>query len=273
MEYCSYEEAFPEIHTGSIGGGTPLVGCTDKKATKEERRAAKRRAKKCKSEALKYLTEQEEGVGAMKEADQPDPDRPAVKRMEGVDSLQQQTSEGFRPPVTPGASCLVQDAAYPSYFGKGVDDADETEEGFSTFTNIIGDDPNYRLEGAAPVPTPTTALPSGEDSVLPVPSVSDTWKPMTPSGASTSFFKYLPAPGGSKPKAAPPRKADVEEAPTAAGTTKKDEKESLVARMDQIMGRLEFLEKRRVQNTQTELLMFVGTGVFMLFVLEFASRR
>ena len=52
MDLCSLEEAFPNIDTGSVhkaltgSSGFPYVGGTDSKPSREERRAARKRAKK-----------------------------------------------------------------------------------------------------------------------------------------------------------------------------------------------------------------------------------
>jgi hypothetical protein len=84
MDLCSIEDAFPNIDTGTIhkstgSSGFPFVGGTDDKPSREERRAARKKAKKCKGPAGKYVEAQAQDV--------PDPDRPAMKRLEEVESL------------------------------------------------------------------------------------------------------------------------------------------------------------------------------------------
>jgi hypothetical protein len=54
---------------------------------------------------------------------------------------------------------------------------------------------------------------------------------------------------------------------------KAEDKDKLLARIDSLMGRLEMLEKKRTQDTQTELLAFIGTGLFLLLSLEVVMRR
>jgi hypothetical protein len=280
--YCSIEDAFPTIDTGSLGngngGGIPKVGCTDPKPTKEERRAARKKAKRCKVPAdLDYLALQEDGIQAAAEVATeplgPDPDRPAVVKMTGVPPFQVGgAAEGFKLPVLPKASCTFTDPGYPDYFGSGVDS--DSEEGFSTFTNVIGDDPNYRLEGAAPPPDPKLELPIDTNSVLPVPSVVDTWKPLTPAGASTAFFKYLPPPGGQRPEPVDEERAEErDEVPPVvkpAGASERDS--AMQAKLTELIGRIEQIEQKRAETSQTELLLFVGTGLVLLGVLEYAGR-
>ena len=141
MDLCSLEDAFPNIETGSIhktftGSPFPYVGGTDSKPSREERRAARKRAKKVKGPAQTYF----ESIAG--DIPPTDPDRPAVKRMDSV-TPEQDKKDGFAIPVLPKASCLVSDAGTPSYFGKSYDD--ESEEGFSSFSAALDDNPNYNI--------------------------------------------------------------------------------------------------------------------------------
>jgi prefoldin subunit 5 len=44
-------------------------------------------------------------------------------------------------------------------------------------------------------------------------------------------------------------------------------------KMQHLIGRLDELEKQRRQDSQTEILMFVGTGLFLLVSFELMRRR
>jgi hypothetical protein len=264
MELCSLEDAFPTIKTDSLRGTPP--GCKDTTASKEERKAARKRAKKCKGPPLSYL-----------EAEETDPDRPAVKRMDAVPTVTEQNEE-FAMPVLPKASCTFSDPGYPSYFGKGVDD---TEEGFSSFTNVIGDDPNYRLESDATksFELKGVAMPGGSPT-LPVPSVNDVWKPATPTGSYTAFVSSLPLPGGMIPKGRDDivyrqEQQDNDElpGPTAAEDSETVTRDVLIKRIEELQGRLDQLETTRRKNSQTEILIFVGTGIFVLASLHMITGR
>jgi hypothetical protein len=122
MELCSIEDAFPDIQ-----GKNPAPGCTDVKSSKEERRAARKRAKKCKGPSEDFLNAVDDIPT--------DPDRPAVKRMgeipafasyeDAFKDLSGAEFEGFKMPVLPASNCLMSDPGYPSYFGKGLEDAAE----------------------------------------------------------------------------------------------------------------------------------------------------
>lgn len=141
----------------------------------------------------------------------------------------------------------------------GVDDA--TEEGFTSFTNIIGDDPGYRMDADFTQQFAGKGLEKAQGSeVLPTPSVKNVWKPLTPSGARTAFFESLPAPGGLIPidqaRQAPPY-----------------DKDEFFRRLDSIYARLDDLEMRKSENAQTEILLFITSGIFVLFSLDMLVRK
>ncbi len=288
MEYCSLSDAFPEI-----GGGPAPTGCSDAKAGSIARKEERKKAKRCKGPPLTFL----EGSG---DAPLTDPDRPALiplpetpplNKSTGliqhapVDAPPQEPFTDFNPkdPMYALSSFLSQQAPrdeselntmpmnvagpnkqqaskLPKYFGANYDDdREEVEEGFASFTNIIGDDPAYRLS-----PDFTSAFAgkgvekaSGTE-VLPVPSVKNVWKPLTPGGACTAFFDKLPSPGGDIPIGYPPPSYD---------------KEEMFRRLDSIYARLDDLELRRSENAQTETLMFVMSGIFILFSMDLLVRK
>jgi hypothetical protein len=293
MEYCSIDDAFPPI-----GGGPASTGCKGSKAGDIARKEERKKAKRCKGPPLTFL----EGSG-----DQPltDPDRPALIPLpetpplnrstgliqhapvdapprEAFEDMMGSTQEpqaelraSFRsekplpdlqkiynklPDLTTiaGPNTAIKNTL-PSYFGANYDD-DAVEEGFASFTNIIGDDPAYRLS-----PDFTSAFAgkgankaSGTD-VLPIPSVKNVWKPLTPSGANTSFFDKLPSPGG--------------EIPIGQVSGGGYEKEELFRKLDSIYARLDDLEVRRGENAQTETLLFIMSGIFVLFSMDLLVKK
>lgn len=292
MEYCSIDDAFPQI-----GGGPASSGCKGNKSGDIARKEERKKAKRCKGPPLTFL----EGSG-----DEPltDPDRPALIRLpetpplnratgliqhspvdapprEAFEDMMGSTQEpqaelraSFRsekplpelqkiynklPDLTTiaGPNKAIKNKL-PSYFGANYDD-DAVEEGFASFTSIIGDDPAYRLS-----PDFTSAFAgkgankaSGTD-VLPIPSVKNVWKPLTPSGANTSFFDKLPSPGG-----------DIPIGQVSGGY----EKEELFRKLDSIYARLDDLEVRRGENAQTETLLFIMSGIFVLFSMDLLVKR
>ena len=308
MEYCSIDDAFPEI-----GGGPAATGCKDNKAGSIARKEERKKAKRCKGPPLTYL----EGSG-----DSPltDPDRPALIPLPNTPPMNRATgliqhAPVDAPPAEPfqdlspepeseikasfrseqplpnmqkiynklinpnsiAGPNAAQKAKLPKYFGANYDDSvggsqlvqveqeqqqqqeDTIEEGFASFTNIIGDDPGYRLS-----PDFTSAFAgkgvnraSGTD-VLPIPSVKNVWKPLTPGGANTAFFDRLPSPGGEIP---------------IGQVSDMSSKEELFRKLDSIYARLDDLENRRSENAQTETLLFVMSGIFVLFSMDLLVKR
>jgi hypothetical protein len=272
MDLCSIEDAFPNINTGSVHKewqGHPYVGGTDSKPTKEERRAARRRAKKVKGPALTYSDSIEPPT---------DPDRPAVKRMEAVENTQEQ-KENFKIPVLPKASCLFSETGTPSYFGSDPDG----DEGFSSFSAVGGDNPNYMLEPDFVKTFDLKGVAKAGHVNLPDPNLEDAWKPMT---AAANYTAFVPDNVERKPPGwsmnAEQKGAQVtpktpllqaENAPVHPEKKGADDKDVLLRRINDLVGRLENLEKKKTQDSQTEILMFVGTGMFLLLSFELLSRR
>jgi len=259
MEYCSLEDAF---------------GVSNQEAKRQERRKAKR----CKGPAQAYIDPQ--GAYA------PDPDRPSVVKQVPLPAMNPSTGlrehspteadvgtlesfqprndgdtngdlvRGTLPTDMAGPSQLPSDAA-PSFFGK------DPSENFATFTHVIGDSKEYQLQpdfmdafGQA-----GTLAGAGASAALPTPSVKDAWKPLTPSGARTAFFNGLPPPGG--------QSSQMKKEVTSYDV-------NLHSKIDKIFSRLDELETSRTNesgNAQTEVLLFIMSGIFVLFLTDLAVRK
>jgi hypothetical protein len=279
MDLCSLEDAFPNIQNGSATkiSDLPYVGGKDAFATKEERRAARKRAKKSKSPSV-------------------DPDRPAVERMAPVETVVEQ-KESFVLPILPKASCLFTDPGTPPYFTNGGDSEqagssyfgasgeDEIEEHFSTYSSSPREDINYRLQ---PDFTKSDMLKGAEKAAsqpLPEPPLTDSWKPLTPGASYTSYFNEIPNPKKKVKHDNPdpnyalqaqnlPQSGSSTTGPVAVNDTAElNNQDALMRRIDMLMGRLEQLEQKNKEDSQTEILMFVGTGLFLLMSFELLSRR
>jgi hypothetical protein len=274
MELCSIEDAFPKI-----GGyenseqGLPMSpsGCLDSKPSKEERRAAKKKAKKCKGPALEYLDAQEGKV--------PDPDRPAVKRLGDVPAFVSYAEafpdisgsfEGFSIPKLTSASCATNTEGLPKYFLRGDDD----EEGFANYSGMQGDNPGYQL-----VPTAIPAFDGNgveKAGSLPAPNMDVNWKPINASKATTSYYDAAPlavdstnVATGVKTSGVVPTPSTVKREPAIVN----DQRDMLLKQISELTKRLDDLEhKQPARDTQKELLMFVGTGIFLLVSFDLALR-
>lgn len=271
MNYCSFDDAFPQI-------GPTAPGCRDQKGSEAARKEERKKAKRCKGPPMTFLDL--------------DPDRPAVQRVPSVPPLNKETGLREHAPVdAPQAEPFTADVPYDLTSERQPDDAGQiarntfpkipkntqlvgsstgapkyfgtkySDEGFENqnltmppppFTNVIGQDPAYsdlnsafRQGGGA----------NKASALAPTPSVSDFWKPMTKSGANTAFYDELPPPGGQMPK----------------GTVAIEE--SVSKKLDLLFARLDDLESRRGENTQTEILLFVMSGLFVLFSMDIVSRQ
>ncbi len=253
MSYCSLADAFPNFEKNTPDSIS--VGCTDTKSAERAKKEQKKKSKRCKDPSLKYLEPDYVDV---------DPDRPALIRQPEVLPMNsetgvvearpfQGTKEGFEScplPKVPGTKEVFA-AKRPKYFGSSGGDE---EEGFAPFTTIIGDDPAYRLGPSSAekeIQQYIDKITGGE--LLPSPSLDDVWKPLTPAGAPTSFFQQLPPPGGEYPKT-------------------ELSKSELSKKIDDIFVRLDQLESERKQSSQTEILLFVGSGLFLLASIDLLSR-
>jgi hypothetical protein len=260
MELCTIEDAFP-----NIGGGTPFAGGKDGYSSREERRAARKLAKKNKVAAA-----YSESV----KADLPDPDRPAVERMVPVDTVQKE-KEAFALPVLPKASCLFSDTGTPNYFGKWTED--DVEETFSSFNPSPKDDANYRLYPDFTKGDVLKGAAKAAGQTLPEPPLNDQWKPMTDAASYTAYGKADAS--DSEFKLARDFKPEPQwtmfgetKGPVAFNDSAKGN-DALLKRIDELMGRLDQMEKKQVKDSQTEILMFVGTGLFILVSFELLTRR
>lgn len=295
MELCSLEDAFPNIQTGS-----PFVGGKDAYSSKEERRAARKKAKRCKAMAP--------SVAMYQSFASVDPDRPAVVRAEeippfqigGASSQIQETrggqeEEGFRTPQLPGSSCLFSDPGYPEYFGK---DEEDVEEGFSSYSRLAGDNPNYVLQpdllsGAFDGKGVDKASGGGSGTGaisgphLPAPNMNDVWKPLTESGTPTSFLPnsisampgwLLGAADAQKPKEPEHTATTIthEETkskllPLPPAFLGEAEKRELLSRIEELQRQLKAVETEKAKAhkmSQGETLVIVGGGIGILMALD-----
>lgn len=275
MEFCSIDDAFPEYSAKAT-------------ARKEE----KRKAKRCRGPALTFL---EPDTGLLPVTD---PDRPAKKPLPEVPPLNPRTGLREHSPVdAPLAEAFSDTSEYeqllaalrseqppkqleavlnrlpkgvagttqletsktpvPAFFGASEDDDDEVvTEGFSSFTNVIGDDPNYRLKPDFTKTFEAKGLNKAAGTDLPPVPSNMFWKPLV-SGGRSSFYSKLEPSKGSKVAPAP---------------LVEDQREVL-KKLDKIFARLDDLESRKSENANTEVMLFVMSGVFLMFSMDLLVRN
>jgi hypothetical protein len=196
--------------------------------------------------------------------------------MESLPSVQEK-KDAFMIPVLPKASCLFSDTGTPAYFGQGVDD---TDEGFSTFSVVGSDNPNYMLQPDVVKSFDLKGLQKAAGQ-LPEVNVNDVWKPLSPAANYTAFVPSIQKPEHTWSMNAEHKGANVvskgvipEETP--GSVDKKGsfaDRDALMKRVNELVSRLEVLENKRSKDSQMEILVFVGTGVFILLSLELFTRR
>lgn len=288
MNYCSLEDAY------GTPGSDPMSQ-SNAVAKKEERRKAKR----CKGPPLTFL-------GLDKDPDrqhlEKTPDVPAMNTATGLrEHKPVGASQGYEPFVTyigqgiapvesqkfgvqdissklrddmqkdedtaagmntlpelsrarAQLSSVKQTSKLFSTFGADPEDGD-------TFADYHPDAKNFLMEPsttAAFYQNPDTGDGAVSAATLPIPSVMDVWKPMTPAGADTAYFQSLPRPGGTYPK--------------ADGSSH----ESLSRKIDTIMARLDDMKRGHMispDQSQTDVLLFVSSGIFVLFMMDLLVRK
>jgi hypothetical protein len=132
----------------------------------------------------------------------------------------------------------------PSYFGKSEN------QGFADFSKSLTDNTGYQIPGADFLGSFRQSgldKPSGEQK-LPIPNINSVWKPITPSGTNTSFFDST--------------------AQRDESIFSRDEKESLLSKLDTLFARLEDLESKKNEYSHVEVSIFILSGLFLLFGLE-----
>jgi hypothetical protein len=240
MEYCSLENAY----------GPP---------NQEARRQERKKAKRCKGPALSFL----EPSGA----DLPDADRQSFVKQAPLPAMNPSTGLREHVPLDADVGTLEefqdnntdqakekQQTQSTSFFGK------DPAENFASFSHVIGDAKEYRLQpDFSDAFRQVGTLDGAGATALPTPSVKDVWKPLTPTGARSAFFDLLPPPGGEMPS-----------------NNTVVESKSLHSKLDKIFARLDELEATRTgdsANAQTEVLLFIMSGIFVLFLTDLAVRK
>jgi len=195
-------------------------------------------------------------------------------------------------------STELQTSSAPSFFGASPADTNVSQsssrnllEHFSNstapFVDTIGEDESYKLapdfattfgqRGAqkaggssshlGPSPTnqemnyltPTTMLPN---SILPFPNVDMFWKNNPKTGGQSSFFDSLKPPSGL------PAGSSEETGVTEQSVNRRE----VLTKLDKIFARLDDMDSVKSDNAQTEVLLFIMTGLGVIFLMDIGCR-
>ena len=86
------------------------------------------------------------------------------------------------------------------------------------------------------------------------------WKPVTTSGAQTSFIEKLPPPGGEY--YSPPARLN--------GDTSNND---IMKKLDKLWARLDDINTSSPEQVTSELLMFISSGIFVLFMMDLLVKK
>jgi hypothetical protein len=203
-----------------------------------------------------------------------DADRPAVIRMNDVpamnipqsnsqdalDDLLDESSKFLKKPTVnnslpkPRSLNSLETAKMPSYFGAEAF-TNPNEDRRASFTNVKNKDA-YMLESDFTKSFDGTGFNKATGSELPVPELRSRWKLMSADRIESSAV-------------APNAKSSGQFA--GMGTAEFD---AMRTKIDQLMARLDDLENRAAgANPQLEVMSFIMTGLFLMFVVDLAVRK
>jgi hypothetical protein len=276
MDLCGLDEAFGLI-------SQPSPSCSGTSAVAESRKHDRKKAKKCRGPQQTYLESDTSFLGASTT----DPDRPSAKRLDPVPVLNQENFIGESGggdlatimKVVKGNN-LLQKGDKPSYFG-----ASPNESPGSAL-------PGKKSEGFQDSAAPYVVGGTSNDTILNHDFTDDTkaWLEARKSNGlkNTGVSKYgVLSPeleGLETPDLPPPetsfdwQKAGLRGYEKTKAKPKVDAgndaacRHEILKKMDTILGRLDDMQYINQENAQKEVLLFIMTGLGVLFVMDIACR-
>ena len=276
MNYCSLDDAFQTV------GNPPVPGCSDADAARQARKEERRKARRSKVPVMTPLLAE-----AKEKGPDLDPDRPVASLPETEPFQTERSSEQFGPHKPTGNNPYPKDdyrydkgdlgdfarsemsnhymvvpvngasgTVPKKYFGA----QGPTDEHFADY---VPDEKDYRLQ-----PDFTQAFQqsgadrAGASPILPTPSTHMAWKPITPSGAQTAYIEHLPPPGGKYHRSL--RNAYEN------GDISMDD---VMKKLDKLFAKLEDMNHSTPEQLTSELLMFISSGIFVLFIMDMMVKR
>ena len=242
MQGCSLEAAFPAGDSNENLKPASTVGCVDDTASQSQRKSEKRKTKRCR------FTE-------------PDPDRLSFRKITGppplINAAQfNESNQQFESIQQPSFKRPVSDyepvEGVPSWFGSSMND---DEEPFMPYTGAESniDTNEYNLKPDFTSSFNGNGLEKSAGTPLPTPSINDSWKTLTPTGAQSAYFEHLPSPGGLIHNMTPDVKKQI----------------------DKILSRLDDLENMKYTSeyASSEVFMIIASGLFLMFCMDVLARK
>jgi hypothetical protein len=262
MNYCSLDDAF------QTSGGAPSPGCANDYSTKMARREERRKARKCKGLQMEFL-----------DLGDKDPDRQHLNKLPNIPPMNPATGLREHTPVdapqgdlepflprndddpkgdyvrstlplnVPGITQLSQQIGKKKFFGADPDS--------DTFADFVPDQQSYRLQPDFMKAFEEAGIArAGSTATLPNPSVNMYWKPITPSGSQTAYFDKLPPPGGEYYK-----------------ESKIQNQDEIMKKLDKLFARLDDMQNSSPEQITSELVMFISSGIFVLFLMNLLVKK
>jgi hypothetical protein len=269
MNGCALDDAFQNI------GGAPSPGCAADYATKMARKEERRKARRCKGPAAEYL-----------DIEDKDPDRQTFHKLPDVPAMNPATtSQGMTESFTHTNTTAPLDQRKRNFDKDPLHNYLENEmekrlipvkipsaEIFKS-KSYFGKDPDSdSFADYEPEATNETLYPdfrktfeqagvarAGSVENLPNPSVNMYWKPVTPAGAQTSFVEHLPPSGGK-----------YHQRPSSNGEVSMDH---VMKKLDKLFARLDDMNSSSPEQVTSELLMFISSGIFVLFMMDLLVKK
>jgi hypothetical protein len=218
----------------------------------------------------KRVRKQKEGFQAY-ELPPTDPDRPAVKRMMEIPPvgkelptdpndinsyLDESTIFQNKPTVNnslPSPKTLKKEDSTPSFFG-AEPFSNPAEDTMALYNGHVNNPNGYMLEADFTKSFEQSGFGKSSGSDIPVPELRQRWKPLSSERVDTAFTN------------------------TSKGSQfhglSTDDIKAMYSKIDSLMSRLDDLEHRAEgANPQLEMLSFIMTGLFLMFVLDLAVKR
>lgn len=277
MEYCSLDDAFQEI------GGAPSPGCATDFSSRVARKEERRKARKCKTPAAANYLQLEK-----------DPDRQHLNPLPAVEAMnpaQENFHHGNQWLHSNDQTSAIRDKTSAEYdkdpLQKYVMDEERGHlmvvpmngDHFNNKKNFFGasspdeepfadyqpDQEDYRLQPDFTKAFDLSGLErAGAGPTLPPANANVSWKPLS-KGVPSSFYDKLSLPKGSYVRSGERESTDS----SVGGMSNAD----LMKRMDVLFARLDDLHQTTPERMTSEMLMFISTGIFVMFMMDILVKK
>lgn len=289
MMYCALEDAFQGPQ------GAPHPGCGDDEAARQARKEERRRTRR--SKVIPMSAPAETSKDLDRQPWNPLPDVPAMSGSKGhleqereQEQEQEETFDHYNKAKRHFHSHTAKNPAHPTHSSYDKDHLEEhAREEISQHymaipvngTNVVTSKKFFGAQGPTDEPyadyapdSPSLLQPDftqafqqratqgvkAASAALPPPVLDQFWKPLTPSGAQTSFVEHLPPSHPSRSLRSAYEQGDISS-------------EAIMKKLDQLFAKLEDMNHSTPEQLASEMMMFVSSGIFVLFLMDLLVKR